>query len=343
MISELFAGRSWIWGIVFGLVLLLVFYFFAKMVRKTGQGLVQRQNASRLWPSAEGTIVRSNVKRVDGFHYNMSLRRNEPETIYYPDVEYRFAVKGNGYTGYRLSAVLSGSDRPDAAEIKAIIETYPTGKQIRVFYDPQNPSNCLLNPSEDYEPFENLARFNYLSDILPKDMLLDPICTFAIRLIFCVTLIISVILVTSAVQSIVNTEQANRFGWIPILIGLVAIMLLPIGYRFFMRNEGKMLIEKAKLAQTWPSVQGQITESDLTRELMEYTFVVNGTKYVGHSILIGGRISGKELRDRWTQLKKGDLVQVYYNPSNVKECALDPFDLEDAKNLSNFNLLGILL
>jgi len=107
--------------------------------------------------------------------------------------------------------------------------------------------------------------------------------------------------------------------------------------------EGKVLLERARLAQAWPSAQGQITASDLARELLEYTFVVNGKKHVGHSILIGGRKSGRMLRERWKKSRKGDIVQVYYNPLNLKECALDPFYLEEAKSLSHFNLLGILL
>jgi hypothetical protein len=329
-------------GILFGLILLVLFYFFARMVKRTGQGFVQSQNASRQWPSAEGMIVRSSVKKVEGVHYNRLLRRNEPETAYYPDVEYKFTVKGTGYVGNRLSTVLSGSERPDAAVVKIILDTYPVGKHVRVFYDPQNPSNCLLNPSEDYGPFGDLSRFNYLSNILPKDMLLDPVFTFVMRLVFCLTLIISIILVASIVHSVAVPNHKNIFGSIPVLIALLVIMLAPIGYRFFMRNEGKALLEKARAAQTWPSVRGQITASDLARELLEYTFVVNDSKHVGYSILIGGRKSGKMVQDRWKKLRKGDVVQVYYNPSNIKDCALDPLDLKDAESLSRFDLLGVL-
>jgi hypothetical protein len=283
------------------------------------------------------------VKSVDGFHYDRFQGRNIPETTYYPDVEYKFIVNGVAYSGHRLSAVLSGSDRPGAAVIKNVLETYPVGNGVRVFYNPQNPSDCLLNPSEDSGRFEEMARFNYISDILPKDMLFDPVFTLAVRIIFCLTLAISTIVVLSMVQRVSAMVPGKRFESIPVLIASLVIMLIPISYRFFMRKEGKVLLERAKLAQTWPSAQGQITASDLVRELLEYTFVVNGKKHVGHSILIGGRKSGKMARERWKKLTKGDMVQVFYNPSNLEECALDPSYLGEAKSLSHFNLLGILL
>ena len=96
-------------------------------------------HASSSWPSAPGTIERSGLKARKS--------STNSRTTYAADVGYGFAVKGVVFAGNRVdfgSIGSYGSSDPSSAE--DILTAYPPGRDVRVYYDPENPEESVLEP-----------------------------------------------------------------------------------------------------------------------------------------------------------------------------------------------------
>lgn len=97
-------------------------------------------------------------------------------------------------------------------------------------------------------------------------------------------------------------------------LGIIAAVLLLL---FSLNN-----INKSRAAAKWDVYEGEVTR-ELSRGLnyfggvwLEYSYEVNGNKYQGTEIGYG--ISRPQ-----TELKKGQLVRVYVNPTNANEAVLE--------------------
>ena len=93
------------------------------------------------WPVTGGHIVSSTVE-----HYRTRVggaRSGTLTTFYEPVVEYAYRVNGREYHGAQLSfgARVAGSE--ELAQAKAA--QYPAGTEVVVHYDPDNPSNAVLD------------------------------------------------------------------------------------------------------------------------------------------------------------------------------------------------------
>jgi uncharacterized membrane protein len=100
----------------------------------------QAAAASR-WPVATGRIVTSTVE-----HYRTRVggaRSGTLTTFYEPVVEYSYRVDGREYHSTQLSfgGRVAGSE--ELAQAKA--SHYPPGTEVVVHYDPENPSNAVLD------------------------------------------------------------------------------------------------------------------------------------------------------------------------------------------------------
>ncbi len=95
---------------------------------------VALQTGSASWPTAQGTITRSEVETV-GANKN---------TRYRPLVAYTYSVEGQPHEGdkHRVSSWSGGE--LEAAE--AMVARYPVGASIPVYYRPSEPSTAVLMP-----------------------------------------------------------------------------------------------------------------------------------------------------------------------------------------------------
>jgi hypothetical protein len=97
--------------------------------------LQSRAAAARGWPSVQGTVMTSTLEH----------RRSSDDHGYvdYPVVRYTYAVQGERYEGNRLSAGPAwggtGAER--------VLERYPVGARVTVYYDARDPSQALLERS----------------------------------------------------------------------------------------------------------------------------------------------------------------------------------------------------
>ena len=87
------------------------------------------------WPFIGGMVDSSEIT-----HY----RRDGGGTTHVPVVVYRFTVGTNTYTSNRIKVAPVGTGK--YSDAKQIIDKYPAGSEVRVYYDPNNPEFGLLEP-----------------------------------------------------------------------------------------------------------------------------------------------------------------------------------------------------
>ena len=106
--------------------------------------------ASRSWPSTEGHITQSKVERRTDTEPIGGERIRFSGPAYYAVVAYEFTVDGATYKADRVaSADIGGGE----AHARRIAERYPKGSDVRVYYMPENPSTCLLEPGFQGQAF----------------------------------------------------------------------------------------------------------------------------------------------------------------------------------------------
>ena len=95
-----------------------------------------RQSLS--WPSIEGEIAHSALL------FRSSANASTDNTpMYKADVSYRYKVKGVDYSSSRISLMDMSST---GGRAQGIVERYPSGSMVPVYYNPSDPSDAVLEP-----------------------------------------------------------------------------------------------------------------------------------------------------------------------------------------------------
>ena len=100
---------------------------------------IVKAKASADWPSSPGQIVSSSV---EGRSSTGDVGRSR--TTYHADIVYEFLVGGMTFNGTRVAYGDYGSS--SSSHSTRIVDRYPKGKSVTVYYMPENPEECLLEP-----------------------------------------------------------------------------------------------------------------------------------------------------------------------------------------------------
>jgi len=125
---------------------------------------VLRAKASMDWPTTQGKIMESSLER--------ELRPRKPgesgplnRRVYRAKILYEYQVDEVTLTGTRITYLkkkrikvkgddTSKIDRTLAeAQAQSIVDRYPKGKSVSVYYKPDNPEVCLLEPGLGLQAF----------------------------------------------------------------------------------------------------------------------------------------------------------------------------------------------
>lgn len=91
------------------------------------------------WPSVEGQVLAAAVS---------TLARETPEGIrrtHTPVITYAYEVAGQPHTSHRLNFLPDSSTTyADVTLARAAIAPFPTGAQVKVYYNPTNPQQSTL-------------------------------------------------------------------------------------------------------------------------------------------------------------------------------------------------------
>jgi hypothetical protein len=83
------------------------------------------------WPSAMGTIVASSIEQ---------RHSSDSGWTDYPSVQYSYQVGGQTYQSMKLAP----GPEVGGSGARKVVARYPAGAQVMVFYNPQNPSDAVL-------------------------------------------------------------------------------------------------------------------------------------------------------------------------------------------------------
>lgn len=82
------------------------------------------------WPSVTGTVESAKVAQRIG-----DSGKDRGRVYYYPEILYRYTVKGKEYQGNSFPYVLKTS----SADAESTVKEFPPGTGVEVFYDPLKP------------------------------------------------------------------------------------------------------------------------------------------------------------------------------------------------------------
>lgn len=100
-------------------IFLAVIYFMRKKMAEVSQ-----------WPSTMGSVVMSTVER----------RSTSDGYTDYPVVQYSYQVVGQSYQSTKRAP----GPEVGGTGARGIVAKYPVGAQVMVFYNPQNPSDAVI-------------------------------------------------------------------------------------------------------------------------------------------------------------------------------------------------------
>ncbi len=128
-----------------GRIFIIIFIFMGLFAIAWGTVRAREAIQAKSWPVASGTIIKSKVTEVRISDSGIRVARLCLE------LDYIYLVGDKIYDGHRLNAGWHcfGSQ----SMVEDVIARYPTGKQVKVYYNPKNPASSMLEPGLDWSIF----------------------------------------------------------------------------------------------------------------------------------------------------------------------------------------------
>jgi len=95
---------------------------------------IQKAYASQSWPSVQGTITVS----------NLVTNTDSDGTTYKADIGYNYIASEQTQSGTNVTFGAYSSS--NASEMRSIVNRYPLGTSVKVYVDPKDPTNSVLEP-----------------------------------------------------------------------------------------------------------------------------------------------------------------------------------------------------
>ena len=99
------------------------------------------------WPTMDGVITQSQIS----IQRSRDSDDGRVSNLYGALVRYSYRVKGEEYSGDRIAFV--DVHTGDEERARDILARYPLGAAVRVFYNPADPQNAMLEPGVNQQAF----------------------------------------------------------------------------------------------------------------------------------------------------------------------------------------------
>ena len=123
------------------IVVMSLTIFFLVGVKISSEGLTayRKAEASQSWPFVEGIVKNSEVVRTkDG-----SIKKGSRYS-YRPDILYEYEIDLKKYVSNHIQVALVGRGDPTYAQ--QTVHRYPAGASVRVYVNPSDPYDSVLEP-----------------------------------------------------------------------------------------------------------------------------------------------------------------------------------------------------
>jgi Protein of unknown function (DUF3592) len=125
---------------IIGIIIVLVgFYFVAYQIPAVTSGL-----QSQSWKVTTATVLSSRwlTHHPTGDEYNQTYEGKG--YMHTPEIAYSYSVKGRKFSANRYQ--FGDTGRRSVNEIRGVVARYPVGRTVRVTYNPNDPSQSVLEP-----------------------------------------------------------------------------------------------------------------------------------------------------------------------------------------------------
>jgi hypothetical protein len=303
-----FARSDYFWiGLIFLPMVALI------VVAAASKGLDFQRAQS--WPTARGKIVRSELIAK---HHRFA---GEPETVENaPAVEYEFSADVGHYRGSRIGI----GDDSGGANSEATLARYPLGAEVTVYYDPNDPKNCVL---ERDGPFHASATAQGATAAAPQRI---SAARVVLALVQAALLIGAIWWLFARGPDFITAHFPKADAEVAIFaacFGLLALLLFVAAHHH------------SKVAQQWPKAAGTVVKSEVEsfrettsgrtttmyRPAVEFSYEVRGRSYRSNQIKLGMTASGTQdyAEKVATKYLAGSAVEVHYDPDNPGDGALE--------------------
>ncbi|MDB5341135.1 MAG: hypothetical protein JWN70_6754 [Planctomycetaceae bacterium] len=89
------------------------------------------------WPTAPGVVTRSNLET-----------KFEGTITYQANIEYDFTIEGKSYSSSSIRT--RGASNQHERDIAALVEKFPVGTAVKVYYNQQDPTESYLEAGVDF-------------------------------------------------------------------------------------------------------------------------------------------------------------------------------------------------
>jgi hypothetical protein len=87
------------------------------------------------WPHVNGTVISSVA------HSKLMVGGKSKFMSYWPEVQYEYVVGNRRIVGDRIRFIVRGMNEN---ETQRVVSTYPAGKSVAVYFDPNNAASAVL-------------------------------------------------------------------------------------------------------------------------------------------------------------------------------------------------------
>jgi hypothetical protein len=126
---------NWLGSCLSALLAMGIFLVIGAGLAYWGWNILQDARASSSWPTAEGLVTNSEVSHSSDA---------EGGDTYSPEVTYTYTVRDSLYENNTIKFGENAYDSRRTAD--RIAASYPSGKTVTVYYDPENPDRSVLEP-----------------------------------------------------------------------------------------------------------------------------------------------------------------------------------------------------
>ena len=113
---------------------LSIFFVIGAGMMIWGGIVIRNASVSSGWPTTQGKITSSTI----------GVSTDEDGSTYHADINYQYVINDHWITADIVNFGEYGSDDPDHAG--DIVDKYPVGKVVSVYYDPERPKTAVLEP-----------------------------------------------------------------------------------------------------------------------------------------------------------------------------------------------------
>jgi len=268
--------------------------------------LVKARQAAR-WPSATGLITRSQTRAVKETHLGQA-----PNVKTVAALEFQFQVDGVQYHGTRIRA----GDRFGTVPEPEVLDRFPKGATVPVYYNPAAPGECVL---ETRLPYSSVKAWAFAAAVFMAGVGAAVAFTNL-----------------DAVMDVLESHfPKGAHPPAAIFFGLCSLWV------WFMIWDNRRQVTRAK---QWPTAEGVVLSStaeaykSLAREanrgarvklyepVIEYSYEVNGRNYHSTQVSFGAHVgtqSQEAAEERAARYPRDAKVVVHYNPEHPTVAVLE--------------------